>query len=369
MLKNFKVSLSPLGLRLLLIVCLGVLLAACGRAASPSAVEAGAPTAVELAQEGDGATQTITPAPTATATPTPLPPLAIVLAAAGSEAELVAKLEMGLAPAMSEAGLRLEVRPALTAADLSPNVRLVIVVPPDPGLAGLLSGAPDTQFLAVGLPGLQPAEQVSLVGPQGFRPDQAGFIAGVAAALITPDWRVGVLAPGDAPSSRAARQGFLNGAVYFCGLCLPYHGPSVRYPVSQELPAAAGEPEIQAAVQALSSLAVKTVYLPPGAGDDALAEALSGAGMILIGSGPMPQGLSAHWAASGQPDPLPAVLDLIPLLLSGQGGQIREMPFAIRDVNPALFGEGKQVYLQEIMADLLAGYIDTAVDPLTGETR
>jgi hypothetical protein len=39
------------------------------------------------------------------------------------------------------------------------------------------------------------------------------------------------------------------------------------------------------------------------------------------------------------------------------------------DVNPALFSPGKQRLAQETLDDLLAGFIDTGVDPVTGESR
>ena len=202
-----------------------------------------------------------------------------------------------------------------------------------------------------------------------MRPDQQGFIAGVIAALITSDWRVGVLGPGDSAEARAARLGFLNGAVYFCGLCLPYHGPSVDYPLYQELPSGASVQEAQLAVQALSDQAVKTIYLPAGVLTAELVPILAQLKANLIGSGAPPAELAPQWAVTIQSDPLPGILEVLPLLLAGQGGHTRELALLLSDVNPDLLSEGRQARAQEILADLLDGYIDTGVDPLSGESR
>jgi len=353
-----------------LILILGLVLAACG--GSTSEADGGVATLTENPDpqvDAAALTPTASPEPDATPTPTSLPPLAVLLAPTGSETALVDTIEPGLNSVLEAAGVRLEVRPALVPPEISAEVRLVIVLPPDPGLAELVAAAPHAQFLAVGLPGFQPGANLSLIGPAGHRPDQAGFIAGVMAAMMTSDWRVGVLGPGDTPLERASRLGFLNGAVYFCGLCLPYHGPSVDYPVYQELPAGASPEEIQAAIQALKDQAVETVYLPPGVADLQTVEGLALEGMDIIGSFVAPAEYRDHWIATIDPDPLLAVLELLPVLLAGEGDQVREMAYTIRNVNPALLSAGRLALLEEIKADLMQGYIDTGVDPLTGELR
>jgi hypothetical protein len=261
------------------------------------------------------------------------------------------------------------VRAALSPEDLSPGLRLVIVIPPDPGLAELVALAPQTQFLAVGLPGFQPGTNLSLIGPTGFRPERAGFIAGMTAAAITLDWRVGVLGPSDLPEDRAAVNGFLNGAIFFCGLCLPYHGPNVDYPISLELTPEAEAAEIEAAVQQLQNLAVKTVYLPPGITSITVVEALTQAEINIIGSYGAPKELFRHWVAGVQPDPLQAAMEILPLLLAGEGGLSREMPYAYMEVNRALLSDGRRGYLEPLITDVLTGYIDPGVDLVTGDLR
>src|SRR4030065_2030501 len=114
--------------------------------------------------------------------------------------------------------------------DLVPELRLVLAVPPDPGLAELAASAPATQFLALGIPGLKAAPNLTLIGVEGGRPDQHGFIAGVIAAMLSADWRVGAISLADSAEGRSARSGFLNGVEYFCGLFCPPPPPPSQYP-------------------------------------------------------------------------------------------------------------------------------------------
>lgn len=350
-----------------LILLLGLFLIACSGEATPSAV---LPTESQSTSQVEEATESVlTPLPSASPSPTLTAPLAILLAPPGSDAVLETSLSIGLQAALAEAGLRWEVRRSLNVAEMTSDVRLVVVISPDPGWAGLLAAAPQTQFLAVGLPGLQPGANLSLIGATGYRPDRAGFIAGMTAAVVTPDWRVAVVGPADLPADRAARNGFLNGAVYVCGLCLPYFGPSVDYPISVELSPQADSAAIQAAIQQLQNQAVKTVYLPPAITEIQFIEALAQAGFNIIGSYGAPMELFDHWIAAVEPDPVSAALEMLPRLLAGEGGLSREMPYTLMDVNPNLLSEGRRLYVEELIAEVMAGYLDTGIDPLTGDPR
>ena len=246
---------------------------------------------------------------------------------------------------------------------------MVVSLPPDPGLANLAAAAPHTQFVAVGMPGVQPAKNLFVVGAQGARPDRQGFLAGDIAASITPDWRIGVINREDTGAGKAARQGFFNGATYYCGLCRSAYPPFYPYPLYVELPAQASQAEQQAAADYMIDHAAKTVYVYPGAGDEALLEYLAQKGVNLIGGANPPQAAESLWVASIQPDLLKAVRDLWPRLLKGEPGASVDVPLAITNANPALFSPGRQRLAQTTLDDLLAGFIDTGVDPQTGELR
>jgi hypothetical protein len=45
------------------------------------------------------------------------------------------------------------------------------------------------------------------------------------------------------------------------------------------------------------------------------------------------------------------------------------MPVIIEDINPERLTLGREAWVQEILQDLIDGYIDTGVDPITGIAR
>ena len=314
-------------------------------------------------------TFTVEPSPTPTTTHTPAPSLAVLLAGPGADTAQAGALQTALNEIITSTGLHWQVRQQLTPEDLGPPVRLVVALPPDPGLAALASTAPDTQFLAIGIPGLEPAANLSVVGAQGPRPDQQGFIAGYIAAMLTPDWRVGAITISDSAEGRAARSGFLNGAVFFCGLCNQSYPPFYDYPRYVELPSSASSAEWQAAANHMIDYYVETVYVAPGAGDQLMLATLTAAGINVISTGIPSEATQAHWVLSFSSDPLAQVQALLPKILAGNGGQNLPLPLELTQVNPELLSPGKQALVEQVLADLLAGYIDTGVDLVTGENK
>lgn len=311
-------------------------------------------------------TETPLPSPTVT---TP-PPLAVLLAPPGAEAALAQEMQSALNEPVTAADLRWQVRPSLSAADLTPELRLVIALPPDPGVAALAGSAPQTVFLSVAIPGVEPAANLSVIAASSERSDQQGFIAGVIAAMITPEWRVGAIGLAEGTSSTAAKNAFINGSAYFCGLCLQAYPPYYEYPIVVSLPATASAAEWREIGNYMVDHMVKTVYVLPGAGDAAMFEILAQANVTLLGERMPSEAVHAHWAVSLRPaEILPVVLELLPDLLAGKAGVKVAMPLTLQEMNPDLFSPGRQRLAQEILADLLAGFIDTGVDPATGESR
>jgi basic membrane lipoprotein Med (substrate-binding protein (PBP1-ABC) superfamily) len=131
---------------------------------------------------------------------------------------MVSTLQNALNDIVTQAGLQWQVRQELTPEDMVPAIEMVVAVPPDVGLAELVAVAPDTQFVALDIPDLPPAANLTTISTQGGRPDQQGFIAGEITAMLSEDWRVGAISLSDTTEGRSARSGFVNGVVYFCGL-------------------------------------------------------------------------------------------------------------------------------------------------------
>jgi hypothetical protein len=278
-------------------------------------------------------------------------------------------MESLLADLSAEAGWRLDVQPSLSPADLGEDVKVVVVLPPDPGLAELVAAAPQTQFLAVGIPGAEPGPNLSVIDAQGGSPDQNAFLAGYLAATITPDWRVGVLYGTDAVG-KSSQLGFMNGVVYFCGLCRPAFPPFPQpsYPLLAELGEGAGQGDWQTAAEYFKTWDVQTVYIDPGIASTELLEFLAGEGFHLIGAGPHPEGIQDNWVASiGGGDLFQAVRQVWPDLVDGKGPASLDLGMTLTDVNGALLSPGRQRLVEEMMAGLAGGFIDTGVNAETGE--
>lgn len=298
------------------------------------------------------------PTPTLAPTETKQPEHVILYAAPETDPGLSAEMQSLISELAASEGLLFEMRSSLSPADLSPETRLVVGLPPAAGLAELAAAVPGTQFLAVAVSGLQAGPNLSLVGPEGFRPDQQGFLAGYLAAVITPDWRAGVLATGGEGAERAARQGFLNGLTYFCGLCRPSYPPYQQYPLAADL-----SNGVQAALQSLTAGFVETIFLAPGVDPAGLVDELTQSGARLIGSGPPPVELQSRWVATVRADAGLAVRELWPQLMSGQGGLVLPLPIAVDAYDESILTPGRlgmvERFLQE---DLLPGYINTGVN-------
>ncbi len=79
-------------------------------------------------------------------------------------------------------------------------MQIVISLPPDPGIAALAAAAPQVQFLAINIPEVTAGGNISVLGGNS-QTDIAGFLAGYTAALITDDYRIGMLMPKDNPDA------------------------------------------------------------------------------------------------------------------------------------------------------------------------
>lgn len=339
-----------------LFLFLGVLLAACGRGGPDPTLEmAISPTA------SSQPTPTTEPSPT----PTQSSPLAILLAPPGANAELVDVLQPVIFELATDSGLDFQLRQELSLSDLEEDLRVVISLPPDPGLADMAAGAPEVQFLGINIPGLEPAQNLSLIGSQEQRPELRGFLAGYIAAVITTDWRAGVISLAGDPAGEAARLGFENGVVYFCGLCRPVYPPfpTAGYPLSVDLPPQAGQAEWDSALAEFNTWEVETVYLYPAIIEDTRLADLAEVGINIIGEGEAPVEVRDHWVATiHYEDPVQPLREIWSSILNGEGGIEISLALSFSDANEDLFSLGKQRLVQEMLEDLNSGFIDPGVN-------
>ena len=346
----------------LIISCLGIAISACATII---------PTAKPTLTPSPSATITVTLTPTITPTLTPPAPLAVLWAGPGSDQDQVGKLQTELNYIVTDAGVRWQVRQQLTINDLVPELRLVVALSPDPGLEELLAAAPNTQFLAIGITGLDSAPNLTTIGAEGDRPDRQGFIAGVIAAMLADDWRVGVISLSDTLGGKAAQTGFVNGVTYFCGLCRPAHPPFYEYPLQVVLPSTATSIEWQEAANYMLDHEALSVYVYPSAGNEAMLSILAASDINIISAGDPSQSSSSAWAVSLTSESLDLIQNQVAGLLNGSltGGRSLTVPITFTNINPLLLTPGKQRLAEQVLSDLQAGFIDTGVDLTTGENR
>ena len=345
-----KFSLTLLGLIIV------ALLVACGGNA-PEATQTPIPTD--------------TPIPTAVFTATPSTPLAILVLPADMDQTLYDMYQATVYDLAQQAGFRFQVRNTLSELDLEPGLRVVIALPPDPGpgIAALAAAAPQAQFLAINIPGVVPAGNVSVLA-NDIPTDIVAFMAGYIGAMITDEYLIGMIYPDGNAAALSALNAFTNGKTYFCGTCQQYYyyqdefGGFIQFPQAYPIPAT--EPTENYGYYALYLIQNRNVNFifvyPEIATPELLNYIGSSGGGVQIGTAPQ-GGIPLYWAASLSPDTIGAIKAAWPNLIAGQGGQTVQSPLRLSDVDPNLFPPGKQTQAEQVLAELLAGRISPHAIP------
>lgn len=320
----------------------------------------GAPTAGEVTSTPMPAIPTASPVPTAGPTPTAAAPLTILVIPADMN-ETQSKAYQKAVYDLSQAqGYRFVVFNKLTIAELDSSVKIVIDLSPDTDVVSLAAAAPQAQFLAINLPGVQPGGNVSVLGGDATRIDQVAFIAGYIGAMITQDYHTGILLAKDSPDGAAITTAFRAGQEFFCGLCNPYAGPFEEYPLVQDIPEDAKPNEYSAYADILIRKQVDTLFIQPGVDIPELLEYLPTVGVLMIGTQAPTKDIPG-WVVTLQPNYLEAMKAAFPDLIAGQGGKAFPAPLSFNNANPDLFSPGKQKLARQVLDDLLAGLISNNV--------
>jgi hypothetical protein len=311
---------------------------------------------------GNASSLTATPAPTDTLVPPPtltataVVPLAVLVLPATLDAEssnLYQKTVYDLAQA---AGMRFQVRNTLTTADLEPGLQVVIVLPPDPGILALAAAAPNVQFLAINMPDVAAAGNITVLGGNS-QSDLVAFLAGYTAALITDDYRIGMMIPKDNQDAIRAFNAYASGVTFYCGTCRPFYYLPWAFPQYIEIPADEDVNNYDAYSDILmAQYKVRTIYLYPDIAVPELETYIGTTGILMIGT-QTPEQLPAGWVMTIQPDVVKAIQNAWPQLLSGQGGQTVQSPLGLSDIDPSLLSAGKQRLVEKMLQDLQSGLV------------
>ena len=314
------------------------------------------------------------PLPTELPSPTPVPtpdsPLAILVVPADMEKSASDAYQKVVYDLAQQSGMRFQVRNTLAVADIEPGLRIVVVLPPDPGVAALAAAAPQAQFLAISIPDIGAAGNITVLAGNN-QVDVSAFLAGYAAALISDDFRVGMIFPKENPSAQQAARAFANGAAYHCGLCSSYrlyldpNGVGIRYPQYAEIPAEEDPSRLGGwANYLVGSLKVDALYVFPDPALEVpqLYESLGQTGAQIIGT-TLPSSRPAGWVMGIQADAVKAIQAAWPELVAGRGGQSIPSPLGLADIDAAFLTPGKQRLVEKVLEDLQAGRIATGIGP------
>ncbi|MBA4419806.1 MAG: hypothetical protein C0391_01530 [Anaerolinea sp.] len=297
--------------------------------------------------------------PTEAPTLTPLPAATRVLVANGGQlpevdVQQVMAQALGLGGAT---GLTVELVPQLTAEMLTPDVKLAIVLPPDPGVTDVASRYPGIRFITIAIPGITPSANLFTIGADGAHPEWPGFVAGYIAAITTYEWRVGALTQTGSNDGLLAGDAFRNGAMFFCGLCNPYFTPFTDYPIAMEMNPAPTQAEWQPWADAFIASGVKTAYVYPGVANPEMLAYLAQKGLKLIGGQLPSDELRPAWIASINLDYSSPLEDVWSEVMGDTPG--RDLPVGIKlgDIDASVLGDGKLRLVNEIIALLTSGAI------------
>lgn len=324
-----------------------IILSACGK--TPS-TEIAAPTVVP----------THTPLPPPTIIPTLSTPLAILIIPADMDktaSDLYQKTVYDLA---QQSGMRFQVRNTLTSTDLAdPTLKIVIVLPPDPGIAALAPTAPGVQFLAVNIPSISAGGNISVLAGDS-QVDMSAFLAGYVAAMISDEYHIGMIIPQGNAEAQRAFTAFQNGMTYYCGACRTFYISQIKYPTFIEIPANETPDHYGGFANVLiNDRKVYALYIYPSLADDEFMSYVGTQGVMIIGSS-APKSRPGGWVMTISPDTIKAIQNAWQNLIAGQGGVNVQSPLGIADVDPSLLSPGRLRLAQETLDSLLAGRILTS---------
>ena len=309
------------------------------------------------------ASGTATPLPTETPvipptlTPTATTPLAILVVPAELDAETSNLYQKTVYDLAQGSGYRFQLRNALSPADVAePGLQIVIALSVDPGIGALAAAAPQVQFLAINIPGIAPGGNISVLGGSA-QSDVAAFLAGYTAAMVTDDYRIGMLIPRDNGDAVRALNAYATGMAYYCGSCRPLYFFNWTFPQYLDIGADEDKNNYDAYADILMmQYKVRTIYLYPDIYTEDLANYIGTTGTYVIGT-ISPEQRPAGWVMTIQPDVIKAIQNAWPQLISGQGGVTVQSPLGLSDIDPSILTPGKQRLVEKTLNDLQAGLI------------
>jgi len=287
-----------------------------------------------------------------------IPARVILVAPLGADPMLLPGVQELLSSLSQEAGLVLVTQEMLTNEPWKEPVSIVITMEGVSNLSELVNAHPDVQFLSLQDPGSLQAPNLSVISKTAEDLQKQSFLAGYMAAVVTPDYRIGVLTTGGDEVGQIVSDSFFIGAQYFCGLCNSRFGPIEYYPKVAIVSDVTSAQSWQAAVDLLLSRAVSTVYIQPGVINPDLVNYLFQNNVKVISPVSMSEfAANENWLGTINFDPLPGIQMLWPDLLAGKGGSSVAFSMQLIDTSSGLISQGRMNLILYTMDELMNGYI------------
>ena len=342
LIRQFKPTGSMRGMKIVifLIICLG--LVSCG--GGDSATEAVLPTV------------RAEPSATVTAGPTPPPETVLLLSPETAEDLLVNELRLMLEEITATEGQRLEL--ASTIANQPLDEYKVVVMPyPDEAFWGAVQEHPEIVFVAIAAVDATPEANLWIIGNQGSAMDQAAFLSGYIAALVTPEWRIGAIESSDSHAGGRLDLAFIHGGIYFCGLCRPQHPPFYAYPTSLSL-SDISETAVASVFETGVEMGLHSIWVPESV--ISMLDRLQIPSQIAVMGVAKPVGFpEAQWIASVRPAPDERLAEVWDAISTGEPGEQLAIPILVADENDTYISPGKMRLIEITRDELVRGFINT----------
>ncbi len=295
-------------------------------------------------------------------TDTPIPAANKVWFVAGSslainQAQMILEAARSL---VEQNGWQLELVQNYSSAELDSRageLKAVIVLAPDPGLAEMAARHLDITFFPIGISGLPAAPNIYPIAPQGLHPEWEAYLAGYLAAVLTEDWRIGMITQTGTDDGSRAAAGFTDGGVMFCGLCNPEFPPYTDYPYVLSINAGVAQAEWQPIADDIIQKQIKTAYVSPAVATDELLGYLAQNNIRLITGTPPVADLEAAWIAVIQTDYASSLVSAWTDFIADQPPTSYQAQIKVIPVDTSLLSAGKMEWLNKVIADLTSGFL------------
>lgn len=253
-------------------------------------------------------------------------------------------------------GLRLLTQTTLLPEDITPGVRVVVVLKESVDVSAVAAGAPDVQFVGIGTNGATASSNVSILGDATADQERLSFMAGYLSALISTDYKIAALVASGSDMGAVAADAYIVGARFYCGLCQPKYPPYGTFPKWESFAAGSGSDAWQPLVDALVNSGVEILYLQASVLSPELLTYLAELGIKVISDG-APDMMRTQWVATLTLDPSSSLEAVWPDLISGVGGHQLPLSVDLVDLDNGLVSEGRYRLFEEVVADLEAGLV------------